>query len=160
MTEKAPDILGPDDQLAFMRSKGISAEIIKLQPGQAKTSASAAQAVGCSLAQIAKNIVFSGGRLYLVTLSGDRKVDFEKVSKVVGEKVSLASTQIVLEKLGYPVGGVPPFAHKAPIKIIVDRSVTRFDEVVTSGGSEDTLMRIRVSDLLKHTGAQVEEVSK
>jgi len=143
-----------------MKGKGINAEIIRLQPNQAKTSASAAQAVGCSLAQIAKNIVLAGSRLYLVVLSGDKKVDLEKVSSAVGERVSLASPQLVLERLGYPVGGVPPFAHSEPIKIVVDRSVMRFDEVFTSGGSEDTLMRISVSELLKHTGGQVEDVSK
>jgi prolyl-tRNA editing enzyme YbaK/EbsC (Cys-tRNA(Pro) deacylase) len=161
MDEKPSRILGPNVQLAYLKSKEINAEIVWLPAGQAKTSALAARTVECDLAQIAKNIVVAGNsHLYLVTLSSDMKGDLEKVSRVVGEKVSLASPREVLERLGYPVGGVPPFAHLEPIRIIVDSSVIRFTEVFTSGGSKDALTRIDVSELLKHTGAQVEEVSK
>lgn len=38
------------------------------------------------------------------------------------------------------------------MRTFVDRSVTRFDEVFASGGSEDTLLRIKVNELLRLGG--------
>lgn len=40
------------------------------------------------------------------------------------------------------------------MRTFVDRSVTRFDEVFASGGSEDTLLRIKVNELLRLGGCR------
>ncbi len=144
-----------------MRERGVSGEIITLSPSAAKTSASAAQAVGCDVAQIAKSIVLKGEQgLYIFILSGDKRVDLARASAIVGEKLSLAKPDEVLARLGYPVGGVPPFGHAEQVKTFVDKSVLRFEEVFASGGSEDTLLRIRVSELLRAVGGVVAEASR
>jgi len=153
-------MLGPDDLMAYMKRMGVEGEVVWLQPGRGRTSVSAAEAVGCSVAQIAKSVVVKGGGLYLVVLSGDRRVDLGKVSELVGERVSLASPREVLERLGFPVGGVPPFGHRVSVRTFVDRSVMRFDEVFASGGSEDTLLRIRVNELLRLVGVSPVDVSR
>lgn len=146
-------MLGPDDLSEYMRRNGIVGEIIRLGKDEAKTSKSAAKAVGCDVAQIAKNIVLkSGDELYLVIISGDKRIDYGKASREIGGEVRLASPEEVLERLGYPVGGVPPFGHKTVVKTYLDRSVLRFGEVYTSGGSEDTLMKIKTTELLKVVG--------
>lgn len=143
----------------YMVLNGVRGEILKLPPRMARTSSSAAKAVGCSVGQIAKNIVLSGSETYLVVLSGDRRVDVDKVSAVVGERLSLMKPAEILEKTGYPVGGVPPFGHRTLLKVLVDKSITRFDVVYTSGGSEDTLLKIEVGELLRHLKAPVVDVS-
>ena len=146
-------MLGPNELSEYMRRKNIVGEIIWLSRDEARTSTSAARAVGCDVSQIAKNIVIKGGdELYLIIISGDKKIDYEKASKKIGHKVSLAKPEEVLEILGYPVGGVPPFGHKTEIKTYIDTSILRFEEVYTSGGSEDTLMKIKTSELLKVVG--------
>lgn len=95
---------GLDELMASMKRMGVDGEVVWLQPGSGSTSVSAAEAVGCSVAQIAKSVVVKGGELYLVVLSGNRRVDLGKVSEPVGERVSLASPREVLERLSFPVG--------------------------------------------------------
>ncbi|HID04419.1 MAG TPA: YbaK/EbsC family protein [Candidatus Caldiarchaeum subterraneum] len=143
-------MLGPDELAKYMRENGIEGEIIRLGPSSAKTSSSAAKAVGCDVAQIAKSIVLKGGEsYYVVVLSGDRKIDIGRASAFLNEETRLARAGEILEQTGYPVGGVPPFGHANPLKILVDKSLLRFEEVYSSGGSEDTLLRIKVRELVR-----------
>jgi len=148
-------MLGTDDLVKYMRRLGIVGEVIRLNPSEAKTSQSAAKAVGCDVSQIAKSIVLKGkSNFYLVILSGDKRIDFKKASEVIGEAVTLAKPDEILAKTGYSVGGVPPFGHAEQIKTYLDKSLLRFEEVYSSGGSEDTLLRIKVSELLKLYGQE------
>ncbi len=154
-------MLGPKDLEGYVRARGIKGEFVRLKPGEAKTSAAAARAMGCQLGQIAKSILLMGARSrVLVVTSGDRRVNIRKVGELVGEKLRLAKPDEVLEETGFPVGGLPPFGHKQRIRVIVDPSVRRFKYVYTSGGSEDTLMKIDVEELVRACSAEVLEVSE
>ncbi|MEM2909521.1 MAG: YbaK/EbsC family protein [Nitrososphaerota archaeon] len=155
-------MLGIDSVKKFMKEKGANGTIIELGEGKARSSVLAALAVGCSVTQIAKNIVVETecGDVFLVIISGDKRVDLSKVSKLVGANLKLASPENVLEETGYVVGGVPPFGHKKRMKTFLDRSVERFSEVYTSGGSPDTLLKISVNELRRLTAAEIVDVSK
>ncbi|MCX8193049.1 MAG: YbaK/EbsC family protein [Nitrososphaeria archaeon] len=145
----------------YMKSRKIEGEIIYLKPGEARTSIAAARAIKCSIGEIAKNIILVGSRgsKLIVVTSGDRKVDLEKVSNLFSEKFRLATPSEILEETGYSVGGVPPFGHLKPIRTIVDQSLKRYEYVYTSGGSEDTLMKIKVEELIKACGGEVLDLS-
>jgi len=146
-------MLGPDYLEQYMKSRGISGEIIRLSPSAAKTSASAAESVGCEISQIAKSIVLKGEeRYYVVVLSGDKRIDLKKASATLRDTLRLAKPEEILEQTGYPVGGVPPFGHANSLKILVDKSLLRFEEVYSSGGSDNTLLKIKVKELIKATG--------
>lgn len=154
-------MLGTKDLVEYLRENNINAQIIYLKPGEAKTSISAARAVGCSLGQIAKNILLIGEKSrILVITSGDKRIDLKKVSEIFMEKFRLATPREVLEETGYSVGGVPPFGHIKEIKKIVDTSIMRFGFVYTSGGSEDTLMKIHVEELIKACNGEILDVSE
>ncbi|MEN2975036.1 MAG: YbaK/EbsC family protein [Candidatus Caldarchaeales archaeon] len=153
--------LSTRDLEEYMKSKNIRGEIINLKPGEAKTSTAAARAVKCYVGEIAKNIVLIGskGSKLMVIISGDKKIDLVKVSKRFSEKFRLATPDEVLLETGYTVGGVPPFGHLKPLKTIIDPSLRRYDHVYTSGGSEDTLMKISVEELLKACDGEIIDVS-
>ena len=153
-------MLGPESLRAFILSRSIEAEFIELGKNEAATSQSAATALGCPISQIAKNIVLIGSKPYLLIISGDKRVDIRKFSEIVGEKVRLAGPEEVLEATGYKVGGVPPFSHLKPLKTYIDISVTRYDFVYTSGGSDNTLLKIAVKDLLEHSGSVTVDVGR
>jgi len=154
-------MLGTEELKEYMREKGIRGEIVWLKPGEAKTSAEAARAVGCELGQIAKNIILVGeSGVILVITSGDKRVDLDKVSRVIGERVKLASPKRVLEETGFPVGGVPPFGHRRKLRTIIDPSIRRYDYVYTSGGSEDTLLKIETEELIENCDAEILDVSR
>ncbi len=50
-----------------------------------RNSALAAQALGCSVAEIAKSVVFKGEGALVVVISGDKRVDLRKLSESAGE---------------------------------------------------------------------------
>ena len=127
---------------------------------QAKTSASAAEHLGCAVAQIAKSIVLKAENPILVILSGDMRVDLKKLSEVIGEKAKLASPEYVLEEVGFIIGGVPPMGFDRPVQVLMDKSVERFSEVFSSGGSRESILRIKVDELKNATKCELVDVSK
>lgn len=154
-------MLSTKDLEEYMEKNNIRGEIIHLRPGEARTSISAARAVRCSLGQIAKNILLvSEKNKILVITSGDKKVDLKRVSEIFGRRFRLATPREILEETGYNVGGVPPFGHIKEIKTIVDPSIKRYSFVYTSGGTEDTLMKINVDELIRACNGEVLNVSE
>ena len=70
------------------------------------SSAEAAAAVGCDVAQIAKSMVFKAadGQPVLVVASGANRVDEKKVAALLGRKISRADADFVLRHTGAAVG--------------------------------------------------------
>ncbi|MDW8360134.1 MAG: YbaK/EbsC family protein [Candidatus Caldarchaeum sp.] len=149
-------MLDVSDLKKFMKSKGVEGELVFLEPEQAKTSLSAASAVGCQLSQIAKNIVLKGRKAYfLVVIAGDRRVDLKKLSKFVQDDVRLATPEEVLMTTGYPPGAVPPFGHRTNLKVYIDQSLKQHEYVYTSGGADNVLLKLRVDSLVEVSGGEL-----
>ena len=114
---------GVKEVKSYMEENSINGEIIMFKAEQAKTSASAAEHLGCEVAQIAKSIVLKADHPILVILSGDMRVDLKKLSEVIGEKAKLASPEYVSEEVGFIIGGVPPMGLDRPVRILIDKSI-------------------------------------
>ena len=75
----------------------------------------AAEAIGCTVSQIAKSLVFKAAeskRPVLIITSGSERVDEEKVSALLKEPIERATAEFVRESTGFAIGGVPPIAHR------------------------------------------------
>ena len=151
---------GVKEVKSYINKNGINAEIIMFEAEQAKTSASAAEHLGCEVAQIAKSIVVKAENPILVIISGDVRVDLKKLSEVIEQKAKLASPEYVLEEVGFIIGGVPPMGFDKPVRILMDKSVERFTEVFSSGGSRESILRISVDELKNATKCELVDVSK
>ena len=151
---------GVEEVKSYMEENSINGEIIMFKAEQAKTSASAAEHLGCEVAQIAKSIVLKADNPILVILSGDMRVDLKKLSEVIGEKAKLASPEYVSEEVGFIIGGVPPMGFDRPVRILIDKSIERFSEVFSSGGSRDSILRIDVNELKNVVKGEIVDVSK
>tara|TARA_B100000401_G_C52594709_1_gene618971 strand:- start:229 stop:690 length:462 start_codon:yes stop_codon:yes gene_type:complete len=151
---------GVKEVKSYINKNGINAEIIMFEAEQAKTSASAAEHLGCEVAQIAKSIVLKAENPILVIISGDVRVDLKKLSEVIEEKAKLASPEYVLEEVGFIIGGVPPMGFDKPVRILMDKSVERFTDVFSSGGSRESILRISVDELKNATKCELVDVSK
>lgn len=118
-----------------------------------KTAKDAAEAIGCEVAQIAKSIVMkAGGELVVVITSGANKVDEEKLADNLGispEDVRPANPDEVKEKLGWGIGGVPPFAHETDPRIFLDRSLKSFDTIWAAAGTPNAVFPITPDELNK-----------
>ena len=83
----------------------------------ARTSAEAAATLGCTIAEIAKSLVFRAtvpgapDDVVLVIASGANRVDEAKVAALCGATIGKADASVVREATGYAIGGIPPLAH-------------------------------------------------
>ncbi len=129
----------------------------------ARTAQQAADALGVSLGQIAKSIIFrrkSDEAAVLVITSGDRRVDERKVDALVG-KTGRADADFVRARTGFAIGGVSPVGHVQPPVTLIDRDLFRFDEIWAAAGHPNGVFRLRPQDLPSLTGgAPVADVAQ
>lgn len=109
----------------------------------------AAQALGCSVAEIAKCIVFTGRRTIVVVPSGDKRVDTAKLKLFFGTDLRFASADEVKTVTNYLIGGVPPFPHPEGLSVYADSSLRRFSKVWAAAGEPSAVMNVAVDDLVK-----------
>lgn len=135
----------------------------------ARTAQQAADALGVSLGQIAKSIIFrhknhpAGDDVaVLVITSGDLRVDEKKVQAIVcaaGGKLGRADAEFVKARTGFSIGGVSPLAHATPSVTLIDNQLFRFSEIWAAAGHPHGVFRLSPSELQTLTGAPVHDVT-
>lgn len=127
----------------------------------ARTSQEAADALGVSVGQIAKSIVFrrkADDAAVLVVTSGDRRVDEKKVAALTGA-LGRADPEFVKARTGFAIGGVAPLAHLTPCVTLIDRELSRFDRIWAAAGHPNGVFPLAPGDLAALTGAPVADVT-
>src|SRR5580693_8641832 len=101
-----------------------------------KTSAEAAAGLGCSVAEIAKSIVFrrlADDAAVMVVASGSNRVDEAKVAAIVGP-LGKADARFVKERIGYAIGGVCPIGHVGKTLMLIDQDLLQLGSVWAAAG--------------------------
>ncbi|MBW2057877.1 MAG: YbaK/EbsC family protein [Deltaproteobacteria bacterium] len=143
-----------------LRRLGFSHRVVESQR-TTRSAADAAQAVGCTIGQIAKSLVFrskSTDRPILVIASGPNRVSEEKIASYCSEPVEMASADFVRERTGFAIGGVPPVGHAEPMETYIDEDLLRHDEIWAAAGSPNAIFRLPPGDLIRMTGGRVVRV--
>ena len=128
----------------------------------ARTAQQAADALGVTVGQIAKSIIFrrrQDDAAVLVITSGDRRVDEKKVAALVG-RIGRADAEFVKARTGFTIGGVSPVGHARPPVTLIDRELFRFDEIWAAAGHPHGVFKLRPQDLVALTGAPVADVDQ
>ena len=128
-----------------------------------RTAADAAAAIGCTVAQIAKSLIFravGSNRPVLVVASGVNRVDEAKVAETVGEQIARADADFVREATGFAIGGVPPVGHKERPIVLIDESLMSFAEIWAAAGTPNAVFRLTPSDLLALTGGRIAAIAR
>jgi prolyl-tRNA editing enzyme YbaK/EbsC (Cys-tRNA(Pro) deacylase) len=128
------------------------------QPTHSATQA--AVAIGCTMAQIAKSLVFSGpdNRPVLVITSGANRVDEEKLATLVGGTICRADADFVKQNTGFAIGGVPPVGHKLMPEVVLDADLRVFDEIWAAGGTQNTVFKLTPDELKELTRADYYDI--
>ena len=127
----------------------------------AKTSEGAAAQVGCTVAQIAKSLVFKGSdsvKAVLVIASGANTVDPARVEALIGEATERADAAFVRQATGFAIGGVAPVGQTAEIVAAIDQDLLQFDEIWAAGGAPDVVFPLDPRQLPAMTGGVVGRV--
>ena len=144
----------------LLRDAGIETRVVEFEQ-PTRTSAEAAAAIGCSVAEIAKSIVFRGknsGQAIVVIASGDNRVSETKVAHSVGEPLVRADADFVRASTGYVIGGVAPIGHSQSVKLLLDEDLQRFETVWAAAGTPFSVFPITPQDLRTLTGTDWSDV--
>ena len=146
---------------AALRSAGHPHAPVMLDEA-ARTAQQAADALGVTVGQIAKSIIFrrrQDDAAVLVITSGDRRVDEKKVAALVG-RIGRADAEFVKARTGFTIGGVSPVGHATPPVTLIDRELFRFDEIWAAAGHPHGVFKLCPQDLVALTGAPVADVDQ
>jgi prolyl-tRNA editing enzyme YbaK/EbsC (Cys-tRNA(Pro) deacylase) len=139
-----------------LRAAGSSCEV-RMMAATARSAAEAAASIGCTVAQIAKSLVFraKSGRAVLVIASGTNRVDEKKVAAALGEGIGKADADFVRDRTGYAIGGVAPIGHDAGVRIFIDADLQRYDEIWAAAGHPHAVFRLTPGELERLTQGSV-----
>jgi prolyl-tRNA editing enzyme YbaK/EbsC (Cys-tRNA(Pro) deacylase) len=140
----------------FLADRGFSCEVVEL-PGSTRTAQDAALSIGCSVAQIAKSLVFREAvtdRPVLVVASGANRVDLKKIKMATGLKLGRADAIFVKEKVGYAIGGIPPAGHTTTLTTILDPHLQRYETIWAAAGTPFAVFALKPADLQAMTGGR------
>jgi prolyl-tRNA editing enzyme YbaK/EbsC (Cys-tRNA(Pro) deacylase) len=137
------------------------ADTIAMFPDGTRTAQDAANAVGCTVAQIVKSIVLRAGeRPVLVLTSGANRVDVKKIAAAVGAPVQPADGRWVRDNTGFAIGGVAPVGHASNMHVFIDADLVALDPVWAAAGSPRHVFRTSGKELARLTGGEIADVKE
>ena len=144
---------------AFLRATGAEARIEEFGT-DTPTAEAAADAVGCTLGQIVKSIVFlCDGSPVVVLVPGDRRADSSKVARLASaRRAAIAKPAEVLEATGFEPGGVAPFPLERVPVVLVERTRVRHPVVWAGAGSDRHRVALSPRELVRLSRGRVEDV--
>ena len=127
-----------------------------------RTAQAAADAVGCTVAQIVKSLVFRGvhsGRAVLVVASGANRVDTGRLAALLGEPVAMGDPKFVREATGYAIGGIPPLGHATAMEVVIDANLMALGSLWAAAGHPNALFPLTPDELLRMTRGRVAAIA-
>lgn len=106
--------------------------------------------------QIVRSILFQirPEEFVMVLVAGREQVDWKKLRQLVRRsRVRMATEDEVLEVTGYPVGTVSPFGLKNQVKVLIDASVLKEEEISLGSGVRNMAIIMKSADLRRALGA-------
>lgn len=140
---------------------GLEAAIAEFPQGT-RTAEDAARAIGTTLGQIVKSLVFvADGRPVLALTSGKNRVDHGKLARAAGAaRLERAGADLVRAATGYAIGGVPPVGHETPMPTFIDEDLLAYDVVYAAAGTPTAVFPIAPKDLVRVTGGTVADLAQ
>jgi Cys-tRNA(Pro)/Cys-tRNA(Cys) deacylase len=124
-------------------------------PGQVASLEQAAQERGQRPEQIVRSILFRLPEevFVMVLVAGPAQISWPRLREYLGtSRMTMASQDEVRRMTGYPTGAVSPFGLPEPLRILMDRSVLREEEISIGSGVRNTTVILRLDDLLRALG--------
>ena len=133
---------------------------IQILDSSARTAKDAASSLNCEVGAIVKSLLLRTDDSFILCLvSGDKRCSLNKIKKMINKKdVSMANADQVKSQTGFSIGGVSPVAHLKKIKILVDSSLSRYENVYAAAGHPNSIFKITYRQLIKLTEGKEEDI--
>ena len=145
---------------AFLRATGAEARIEEFAT-ETPTAEAAADAVGCTLGQIVKSLVFvCDGTPVVALVPGDRRGDSEKIAAAVeAGSARVAKAEEGEAATGFAAGAVPPFPLPDVVVVLMDGAFFRHPLIWAGAGSAQHVLGMTPSELARVARARPLDVS-
>jgi Cys-tRNA(Pro) deacylase len=147
--------------IAAARDAGLEITTRRFPEGT-KTAADAAAAIGVTVGQIVKSLVFGvDNEIVMALVSGSNQLDEKKLALAAGgAKCARVDADAVREATGYPIGGVPPFGHSTQLRVFVDPDLLQYDEVWAAAGTWNDNFGANPNDIVRVAGGVVTDLKR
>jgi prolyl-tRNA editing enzyme YbaK/EbsC (Cys-tRNA(Pro) deacylase) len=135
---------------------------VRLMPESTRTAAEAAKAVGSTVGQIVKSLIFKGkqsGRPYLLLVSGTNRVNENAVAHILGEAIERPDADFVREATGFAIGGIPPLGFPTPLHTWMDEDLLQYETVWAAAGTPNAVFAVDPEALRAAVGAHAIKVT-
>jgi prolyl-tRNA editing enzyme YbaK/EbsC (Cys-tRNA(Pro) deacylase) len=146
---------------AALAARGAPFAVIEL-PTSARTAAEAAAALGCTIAQIAKSIVFRSvddDSPVLVVASGVNRIDERRVETLIARPIAKADAAYVRARTGFAIGGIPPLGHAVALPTLIDRDLLAHAEIWAAAGTPHAVFKLDPHSLVTLTGGTLADIA-
>ena len=146
---------------AAAEAAGLSIEVRRFPEGT-KTAQDAADAIGVTLGQIVKSLVFAvDGEVVLALVSGSNQLDEKKLALAAGgHKCARVDADIVRQATGFAIGGVPPLGLATQMRIFIDPDLMQYDEVWAAAGTWNDVFAVSPRELATATAGVVVDLRR
>ena len=126
----------------------------------ARTAIDAASSLKCEVGAIVKSLLLRTNDSFILCLvSGDKRCSLNKIKKILNKNdVSMANADQVKNQTGFSIGGVSPVAHLEKIKILIDSSLSRYENVYAAAGHPNSIFKIAYKQLIELTKGIEEDI--
>ena len=133
---------------------------VQILKSSARTADDAALSLNCKVGAIVKSLLLRTENGFILCLvSGDKRCSLNKIKKIINLKdVSMANADEVKSQTGFSIGGVSPIAHIKKIPILIDLSLSRFENVYAAAGHPYSIFKITYEQLIKITNGKEEDI--
>lgn len=135
---------------------------VRLMPESTRTAAEAAKAVGSTVGQIVKSLIFKGkqsGKPYLLLVSGTNRVNENAVAHILGEAIERPDADFVREATGFAIGGIPPLGFPTPLHTWMDEDLLQYETVWAAAGTPNAVFAVDPEALRAAVGAHAIKVT-
>jgi prolyl-tRNA editing enzyme YbaK/EbsC (Cys-tRNA(Pro) deacylase) len=94
-------------------------------------------------------------------VSGPNRVDVARLARESGERnVRRATAREAHDLTGYAIGGIPPFGHRSPVRVLMDPALDRYELVWAAAGTGTAVFPIAPAALRSLSDATVAPITE
>ena len=133
---------------------------VEVLGSSARTAAEAAKSLNCEVGAIVKSLLMRTSESFILCLiAGDKRCSLNKIKKITNDKdISMANADQVKNQTGFSIGGVAPIAHINKLRVLIDNSLSRFDDIYAAAGHPYSIFKISYSQLCNITNGEVLDI--
>lgn len=134
-----------------------------LEHRETYTSEESASVRNTSMEEGVKSIILRGKnskKNYQVNIPSHLKLDMKAVAEVLGEKCEFEDPEVIRERFGLSIGGVPPFGNLLNLDVIYDASIENNPRSAFNCGLINESIIMTSKDLIKLVQPKIATIAK